>query len=221
VEVRGRILLTAELDDDSLRARMAAAGAANVSRARYFTNALDTRTRGLDVTASWGTAIGATRRLDLDLAVNYTRTRVVDSLPLPPELQNTANPVARFDSLLEGGLTALERERPEWRGTLTGRLTDGRWSLMGRGSYYGEFFSTLVNYAQVDNYGAKILFDLELSRAFANGVTLTVGARNLLDTYPDNTPSANSFDVLTFPTASPFGFNGRFVYVRASAELRR
>jgi len=220
IEVKDRILMTAELDDDSLRARMTAAGAPSVSRARYFTNALDTRTRGLDVTANWERTLGGARRVGFNLAVNYNRTRVVDSLPLPPQLQNTASPVGRFDTLLEGGLNALERERPEWRGALTGRLTDGRMSILLRGAYYGRYFTSLVNYTGPDTLAAKVVLDAEISRLFGQGVTVAVGARNLLDTYPDQVTTNNSFDVLVWPTASPFGFNGRFVYARMEVALR-
>jgi hypothetical protein len=41
-----------------------------------------------------------------------------------------------------------------------------------------------------------------------------IGARNVFDVYPDRMSSNNGFDIFPFPPASPFGYNGRWVYTR-------
>jgi iron complex outermembrane receptor protein len=43
---------------------------------------------------------------------------------------------------------------------------------------------------------------------------LSVGARNLFDTYPGFMSVDNGFYIFPYPSASPFGFNGRFLYTR-------
>jgi len=52
-------------------------------------------------------------------------------------------------------------------------------------------------------------------------VDLSVGVRNLFDTYPDQPTNDFNNNFLTFPwaAASPFGYNGRYIYSRASVEL--
>ncbi len=65
-------------------------------------------------------------------------------------------------------------------------------------------------------------------------VGLAVGVRNLFDTYPDSPSStvdvgggvpAKDFNgnTGTFPwaAASPFGYNGRYIYARAAMTLGR
>ena len=52
---------------------------------------------------------------------------------------------------------------------------------------------------------------------FNDHATVTVGSRNLTDKYPDADPLF--FGMLPFPTASPFGFNGREVYSSLSVSL--
>jgi iron complex outermembrane receptor protein len=122
IKVDGRILMTAELGGSGVEAKLAAAGVA-AQAARYMTNALTTHTTGLDLTANWDVPMGS-NRLNLNFALNFTRTLVKDSTPLPPELQPAAlggDVVARFDRLVEGGLNAIEDERPRWRWTVSGR----------------------------------------------------------------------------------------------------
>jgi iron complex outermembrane receptor protein len=212
IRIDDRILMTAELSGPDVEALLSAAGQ-NAQAARYMTNALETSTTGLDITARYARALSNGRRFEVDAAINYTKTEVTDSTPLPPQL--AAIGVGRFDVLLEGGLNAIERERPEWRGTLTGRYATPRWSAMLRGSHYGGFASSLVDYSALQEYSFKILFDAELGYNFRPGLNLAVGARNLLDTYPDRTIRQLSYGIMQYPTASPFGFNGRFLYVRA------
>ncbi len=59
-------------------------------------------------------------------------------------------------------------------------------------------------------------FGLELRYGEAKGAQIGLGVSNLFDVYPDRTIAANnSTGVLGFPYYSPFGFNGRYLYVRA------
>ena len=78
--------------------------------------------------------------------------------------------------------------------------------------------------------GAKWITDLELRyRAFGR-LDLAIGADNVFDVYPDRSPfGARPASVggvypinqyyLPYSGFSPFGFNGRFLYARASVEF--
>jgi len=92
-----------------------------------------------------------------------------------------------------------------------------------------------------ERYGSKTLFDVEVGYQF-NQVNLSVGVRNLFDTYPDH-PSSNTdintggdctvtggtcakdynnnFGVFPWAAASPFGYNGRYLYARLETTLTR
>jgi iron complex outermembrane recepter protein len=88
-----------------------------------------------------------------------------------------------------------------------------------RGSRYGEYCFPTLTPANDQTFGAKWLTDLELS--YTRGrFTYAAGAQNLFDTFPDRlTPVNSSFLVQTFPSTSPFGFNGRFLYARLTLRL--
>jgi iron complex outermembrane receptor protein len=52
-------------------------------------------------------------------------------------------------------------------------------------------------------------------------VRWALGARNLFDTYPDQNSLDNGYGIFPWAGASPFGYNGRFVYTRAEFVLGR
>jgi len=54
-------------------------------------------------------------------------------------------------------------------------------------------------------------------------VELSIGARNVFDIYPGKAKLDfnNNFGVFPWAAASPFGYNGRFLYTRASWTLPR
>ena len=61
--------------------------------------------------------------------------------------------------------------------------------------------------------------DVEVGYRFSR-FTLAIGAQNVFDTFPDRNLEPNSnLGIFTYPSSSPFGMNGRFVYTRASVRF--
>ncbi len=54
-----------------------------------------------------------------------------------------------------------------------------------------------------------------------NFLGVSLGVRNLFDTYPDKASDTNSFGIFPWAAASPFGYNGRFLYVRSEVLIGR
>jgi iron complex outermembrane receptor protein len=115
----------------------------------------------------------------------------------------------------------MTKERPEWRGTITASYSRNVWTGLVRYSYYGQYTSSLYSYSgdAVQTYSGKGLTDVELGFT-VRGQRLAVGARNLFDVYPDRMSSSNGFDIFPYPPASPFGYNGRWVYTRLELARR-
>jgi iron complex outermembrane receptor protein len=116
----------------------------------------------------------------------------------------------------------IEEERPDWRWTATARYSTSRFHALARGSYFGGFASAKPGFCDRcrETYRGKTLYDAELGYGF-NAIDLAVGVRNLFDTYPDPSRNARNNNFGTFPwaAASPFGYNGRYIYTRASIPL--
>ena len=229
IDIDNRIILGATFDDDTTLAILAGGGFSGIGGVQYFTNGIDTRTQGIDVTSSLLVPMGEANRLNFVLGVNYTRNKIRRIDDIPAVLANSAEP-GLIDSVTFIGIT---EERPDWRATFTTTYQAGRLSLLGRASYFGKFSSAQPGFCDLcrDNYGAKTLADAEIGYRF-NWFNLSIGARNLFDTYPDQPSSTvdvgggttaaeynNNFGTFPWAAASPFGYNGRSLYMRIETEL--
>ena len=231
IRIDDRIILGATFDEDVERGLLAAAGFGDIGGVQYFTNGLDTRTQGVDLTGSLRVPAGASGTLDLNASLNFTKNDIVrlDSIPALLRAAGSTEP-GLLDTV---SVIAIEDERPDWRATMQGNYTIGRLSALGRFSYYGGFSSAQPGFCDLcrENYGGKGLVDAELGYQF-NLVKLALGVRNLFDTYPDQPSSDrdtglggtsaefnNNFGTFPWAAASPFGYNGRFAYARTEIQL--
>jgi iron complex outermembrane receptor protein len=215
IDLNDRILLTGFIGGDAVEAILASKGLPLTS-AQYFTNIIDTRTKGVDLTASYRTIVGSAGALTLTTGMNYTKNEIADQRPLPTELEGTgAELVDKFARI------QIERERPDWRGTLTADYTRGQANVLARTSYFGKFNSApgLCDSCEQE-FAGKTLFDLEAGYRFG-GIRWALGARNLFDTFPDKNSLDNGYGIFPWAGASPFGYNGRFVYTRAEVVFGR
>jgi iron complex outermembrane receptor protein len=232
IRINNQILLGATFDDDATLAILSAAGFGTIQGVQYFTNGLDTRAQGVDVAGNLRVPAGPSGTLDLTASFNVTRNKIRNVDPLPQVLIDAGSTEpGLLDSVTAIG---IEDERPDWRGTLQANLTVSRLSALGRVSYFGGFSSAQPGFCDLcrENYGGKGLVDAELGYRF-NLIKLAVGVRNLFDTYPDQPSSPvivdddgstskdfnDNFGTFPWAAASPFGYNGRFVYGRTEIQL--
>ncbi len=94
----------------------------------------------------------------------------------------------------------------------------------------GTVGGTTTNQQIVQTFGAKWLTDLDVSYKVNKNITVSAGASNLFDVYPDQnirsrivggTVFNGSDNVGIFPYSgiSPFGFNGVFYYSKLSLKF--
>ena len=166
--------------------------AANLQNFRFFTNNFETRTQGVDVVASF--ALPIMDGIELSLAFNHTRTRVVAYDP---------------SVLDDERIRQLEKGLPRTRWLYTAKHALGPVRLLGRVSYYAGWFDA----RDARSYPGAPLLDLEAAYAFADGLTLTAGAQNALNRHPERNPHADRAGNL-YGLNSPFGTGGGFYYVR-------
>ncbi len=229
IKINDRILLGATFDDDTTLAILAANGFSGINGLQYFTNGLDTRTSGIDLAAEWRIPVKSST-LTFNAGVNYTKNKITHIDPLPAVLANSTEP-GLIDTVTYIGIT---EERPDWRGTLTTTFETGRFNALWRTSYYGKFSSAQPGFCDLcrERYGAKTLFDLELGYRLTP-VKIALGAKNIFNTYPDRPSSTrvvdtdgstskdfnDNFNTFPWAAASPFGYNGRYLYSRIEVVL--
>ena len=220
ITMKDRILLGATYDGttDTVVARILAdSGFTTIGAVQFPTNNLDTRTDGIDLTGNLRLPAG-NGSLDLNAGVNYTKNKITRVGGLPPILQGTGTSFTGALDLLT--TLAITEERPDWRGTLTAIWSTGRFHALGRGSYYGSGRSAEFGGVVGEEFTGRGLFDAEVGYRF-NQVNLSIGAKNLFDTYPSRMLDVDNNNSFTFPwaVASPFGYNGRYLYVRTEMQL--
>ena len=180
-----------------------------LARFRFFINDFTTRTDGIDLVGAYDIEGRNGSATTLSSAWNWTRTTVTDFNPT---------------TLTEHRIRILEEGIPGVRGNLAiNHAFAGGSRLLARGSYWGGYFDGEQPYyeSSPDNtidYPARILFDVEAARTFADRWTLTVGAQNLLNTYPAEYPGAAAGVGNRFGQFTPFGFNGGFYYTRLNYQ---
>lgn len=190
----------------------------------YFTNGFSTTTDGVDVVANYRTELLASP-LSFTLAYNYNQSRVTKFNPLVINAQ-------RRD--------LVRNVAPKHRIAFSANYQSGPWQLNLRNNYYGSWSNALdYNTAQptpnstkappAQRFGGKLITDFDVSYTFAERYTLTIGANNLFDIYPDRIkaspvnviyPLTNSLlDGQVYPrSGGPFGMNGGFWYARVRVK---
>jgi len=220
INIADRILLGATYDgtsDPVVAKILTDSGLTSIAGVQFPTNALDTKTDGIDVAGNYRTVVGS-GTLDFTLSFNYTKNKVTRVDPLPKILQGTST---IYESALDFvTINAIEKARPDRRSSLTTNYNRGRFHAMGRVQDYGKFLDGSLD--GLETFGAKQLFDAEVGYRY-DAINVSIGSRNLFNTFPDKTKiEANTNNgTFIYPAGSPFGFNGRFIYLRTEILLTR
>ncbi|CAN5785336.1 TonB-dependent receptor [soil metagenome] len=197
-----------------------------VTGGRFFTNAIDTRTTGLDAVLQYAFRFGNASILRFTGGMNVTETEVLtDSVQTPAQLQGLGETL--FGRVERG---RIEQGQP--RNSVNLAFNYSREALginlnnrrFGEVSVFGPApVGSPINTDQT--FGAKWITDLDLSYRLRNGLTLAGGANNLFDVYPDpnfrreNNADNSNAGIFVYNGISPFGFNGAFYYIRLSYRL--
>ena len=186
------------------------------SAARFFTNGVNTSTKGVDYSLDYRLPTDDFGDFDLTASVNtndfkVTRTPAtpVSILPVPTSLF-ARQAVLRF-----------EEGTPPYKVVLQSDWQKGALGATLRSTFYGDVLSpgTLADGSADVHTGKRSVWDLEGRYTFAHQVTLALGADNLFDAYPRQIPvGLNPTGAAPFTSFSPFGFGGRFVYGRLSVN---
>lgn len=206
------------------------AGQTDVNAAVFFTNAINTRTQGMDVVISSDYRVG-TGNLTLTLAGNVNQTHLMGDPKVSETLPNDVFGNILFNRQEKG---RIEWSQPRNKATLGAAYRGNKFSTNLRFTRYGEVKTLDPGDERLDQYfRPKIVTDLSVSYQITNFLSATVGANNLFDVYPDllkanqypTATSTSSLDNTSFGrfvysrNATQFGFNGGYYYVNLSANF--
>ena len=218
-DIADRIMLTGNIIDSVSPQVKAILKQYGVQSARYFTNAIATETRGLDIRLNYKHIFENRSKLKVVASYHRDSTSIVDVYPLASILGKQTTTAVLSDttqSFIETAQPAdgykvwTQYEVGAWRSTL---------NLNRVGSYY---------YFNGSRFGAKLTTDLDVALQLSKKVEVAVGGNNVFNVLPDKFPNSSSTSgnlftsgngIIQYPPISPYGYNGAFFYVRLKLDL--
>ena len=205
VKIDNRIILTGQFNrpsgtptGDQLVLQQAF-DAANANSATFFTNAINTESKGIDYIVS-NTFNFGDFSLKTDLAGTVSKTRKVGGVQASDILAKTGNLNNYFS---ESSRIYLESAVPRNKLALINTLRMKKVELFIRNTYFGAVTDPntadvngdgIVNGALINNqfiavehpvWGARTITDLSVGIDLSKSLKVTVGANNIFDIYPD------------------------------------
>lgn len=220
IDIDDRIVQTGLLRGPAVEKILEDAGFLPKLVAQYYTNAVNTRTQGVDVVAEYRLDLDDAGTLNLNLAYTYTETEITGFAPTPSALANLGYEL--FDRQKRADLT-IAQPRDKF-------VANVRWAWddltvaakVSRYGEYSEYTTTLVNgeYPFDRTYSPKWVTDIDVSYAFTEDFTAAIGANNVFDVYPDPIGVVNA-DTGSgkYGSFSPFGITGGYYYLRFSQSF--
>ncbi|NNE14083.1 MAG: TonB-dependent receptor [Saprospiraceae bacterium] len=231
VNIEDRIILTGQFGpggDAELERLFEQAGA---TRAAFFANSIDTKSNGVDIVIAHSLDIGNGSSLRTDIAGTFTKTTWDQDAGI------NASDILRDKGLVgtyfdQTSRIYLEQAVPRTKITMGNTLSLGDLDIYLRNTYFGEtteatsaaIFDADLNQVDtsIDPYNSgKILTDLSFGYKLNPNLSLTLGANNLLDVYPDEAdPTFTSSGRFKYSRRSPqFSFGGRYIFARIAFTL--
>lgn len=219
-----------------------------VERASFWTNGINSETKGIDVVISQKYDVIQDFTIRNDFAISYNETKRVGDLNVPQSIIDAGGEPYKYSFFPESSRIYLEEAIPKLKANLTTTFNIKKLDIYLRNTYFGKVTdpgATDVNldgYSSVyehPEYSSKIVTDLSLGYQINEKFRLTLGVNNIGDVYPDrNNPATPAF-INTTPTLSPapstdlsnanqfpysravsqFGLNGRYVFSRLSFKF--
>jgi iron complex outermembrane receptor protein len=213
ISIDDRIVLSGRFDADNYPALGATLQSLGVGQAQFFVNSVDTRTRGLDLTASHRMALGG-GKLATFLAMNFSKTEVT-GVHAPAAL-------AGFEDVLlsERERLFIEQGGPRRKATLDFDYTLGQLETDFRIVNYGPQTLGTFSGPPVPNqyYKSKTSADLAFTWSFTEKTKLTVGGTNIFNVHPTE-QDANETDNGFKYESVQFGLNGAAYFARLSHKF--
>jgi iron complex outermembrane recepter protein len=209
IDIDDRIVLSSNFTGAAgspFLAYLASQGLAGTTGGRYFTNAVDTRTRGADLSGRYVHRFDAGRRLTLTAGANLNKTEMTRFRATPPQLAAVGVTTPLFD-LTER--TRMAKGQPKHVINASAAYDVGAFSFLGRAVRYGDVEAVQsanatpaqiaaltpgirsylrptepagANSQIVQVFPAKWIFDLGATFRFSQEITISAGVNNVADT---------------------------------------
>jgi iron complex outermembrane receptor protein len=212
IDIDKRIVDTGVIRGPVVGAILAANGLPRDLSVSYYTNAIDTRTRGVDAVVEYTFSLGDWGDLRLNGAYAWTKTKITSIEDTPAVLATLG--YALIDRQKQADVTLAQ---PRDKLALSANWTRGPLTVVARQTRYGHYLEAGATAVGDRRFGAQWVTDLDVSYDIDPKTTVAIGANNLFDRHPDKVgiinPDTGSGQ---FGNFSPFGITGGYYYGRVT-----
>ncbi|WP_296249809.1 TonB-dependent receptor plug domain-containing protein [Pseudomonas sp. UBA4194] len=216
IDIDDRITLTSNIYDrgngvitDILQSQ----GVASGTWVNYYTNAFDTRTRGLDIVADHTTPFDNYGDIRWSLAFNWNKTTVEGVRDTPASLAGSGINLVGRDR--EGDLTEAS-PKTKWILGANWKVADLAVNLQT--TRYGAVKTLAVNPSGDRSFGAKWITDLDIAYTFFDQLTVSVGGTNIFDKRPDKNAVYSNLGLAAYGNP-PFYPGGGYWYSKIAYDF--
>ena len=190
----------------------------NIDGIQFITNAINTRTHGIGIVMN-GDWRFRKASLGFMLAANFTRTNIFGPIQttdkLPADSLNTNTLFNREER------EKIENGQPISKIILSANYKKGKIGFLTRSTRFGKTSAVFnsANKLQDEFFSAKILTDVSINYSPKKWLTITAGANNVFNVYPDrvkNSTNTNQGILIYSNEAMPFGYNGGYYFLNMS-----
>ena len=211
IELKDRIASTAGLTGTGINNILAANGFSNVNYVTYYANLFDTETNGVDVVADYTQQLNKYGRIRWSLGFNWNETDITAIADNPSQLDGIN--IDRITRRTKGMITDAD---PKTKFTLAANWQYAKLDLNTRLSRYGSYIARSETAATDQTFDAKWIVDLDATYNLTDSLSLTLGADNVFNTYPEKSNIVDGLGENYYAQLSPFGLYGGYYYGRVN-----
>jgi iron complex outermembrane receptor protein len=217
IQLRNRIIISGIFDrtkDPQIHDILVDYPAINL--VQFFANAINTRTYGIDAVLNGNWAIQKTR-IGLTLAANINRHAVFGAIKTTDVVENISNYTNTLFGVEER--TTLKRDQPGEKVILSAVVNKGKFGFVLRNTFFGSTESTTILATNpvdtaYDFFSSRILTDWSINYKPKLWLSITLGANNIFNVYPDRRIRDNEYN----GGSIPYGTNGGYYYLNMRFE---
>jgi len=179
---------------------------------KFFTNAVNTVTEGVDFVANYYTSAIGTGRFGVIAAFNYNETKIVDNIAVPSILAENGYSENFFDRKEQSRIISA---RPKTKTVLSLSYDISKFNFNLNNTYFGSVkWQHATDPAKDQTFSGKVITDMVLTYKITKDLKVSGVVNNLFNIYPDVIDTKG--DVVTdlggrfkYPwELNQFGFNG-------------
>jgi len=177
-----------------------------INKARFFTNAVDTKTYGVDIKYNYQHQFFNNSKVTLSLWYNYSKNKVVS---FNDETTTRENSFEQIDRMENG------QPKESFKSVFTYHYK--KYITTFNTTYIGSYREVVDNIAY--SFKAQWYNDIDLAYNISQNFQGAIGALNMFDTVPNKWDGLDGYTygyngIKPYSRYSPYGYSGAYYYIR-------